>query len=157
MSLRNFIAGAVCSSPLGFSVCHLSLRFAPIRASRKKEGENALMKKKSLLLLLIEYIKSENNSEDAVLFTQGQPDTEHLAARHQPGERTTTEPDCSLSLALKCFITASQPWSTGAEKCRWGSMWGQPRSSSRGGIVHLMRACTRVCSCLLVPGCLFSL
>lgn len=61
MSLRNFIAGAVCSSPLGFSVCHLSLRFAPVRASRKKEGENALMKKKkkAVLLLLIEYIKSE--------------------------------------------------------------------------------------------------
>lgn len=59
MSLLNFIAGAVCSSPLGFSVCHLSLRFALIRASHKKEGENALMKKNHLLLLLITYIKSE--------------------------------------------------------------------------------------------------
>lgn len=53
MSLRNFIAGAVCSSPLGFSVCHLSLRFAPIRGSRKKEGENALMKKKKKPFIVI--------------------------------------------------------------------------------------------------------
>lgn len=52
----NFIANAVCSSPLGFNICHLSLRFALI-SLKKEKGNNH--KDQWLLLLLITYIKSK--------------------------------------------------------------------------------------------------
>lgn len=60
MSLMNFIADAVCSSPLGFNICHLLLHFALIPL-KKEKGNN--QKDQCLLLLLITYIKSNRREE----------------------------------------------------------------------------------------------
>ena len=49
----NFIADAVCSSALGFNVCHLSLSILVLIYLEK--GKN--QKDQWLLLLLIAYIK----------------------------------------------------------------------------------------------------